>query len=175
MFIYTLIGYQVMVTVLKARNDLAYQMALLSSELTEIFANAPVTPQSNPSDDVPLATDTGGLRKAVEGDCPVCVMEFESDDDIVWCKAACGNNIHRQCFEQWARSKLGVVKCVYCRTIWKGDEDSVKRVAKGGVGVMNEEGYVNVGAELGSSIERDTSSYHQHWVTRQYGDPYHRY
>jgi hypothetical protein len=164
-----------MVKVLKARNKLAYQLAFLSSELTEIFANAPATPQSSPSDETALTTDTGGLRKAIEGDCPVCVMEFESDDDIVWCKAACGNNIHRQCFEQWAKSKPGAVMCVYCRTIWEGDEDSIKRIAKGGAGAVNVEGYVNVGAELGLSNERDMSSYHQYWVDRQYANPYHRY
>jgi len=89
----------VMVNILKARDDLAYQLALLSTELTEIFANAPATPQSN--DGTSTATDTGGSRKTVEGDCPVCVMEFEAGDDIIWCKAACGNNIHRGCFEQW--------------------------------------------------------------------------
>lgn len=88
-----------MVNILKAREDLGYQLALLSTELNEIFANAPTTPQS--SEDASSATDTGGKQKKVEGDCPVCVMEFEPKEDIIWCKAACGNNIHRQCFEQW--------------------------------------------------------------------------
>lgn len=98
-----------MVNILKAREDLAYQLALLSTELVEIFANAPVTPQS--SDGAPsTSTDTGGSRKPIEGDCPVCVMEFDESDkseEILWCKGACGNNIHRHCFEQWARSKPG--------------------------------------------------------------------
>ncbi|KAK0107138.1 hypothetical protein ONS95_003844 [Cadophora gregata] len=162
----------VMVNVLRAREDLAYQLALLSTELIEIFANAPVTPQS--SDSAPsTATDTGGSRKPVEGDCPVCVMEFDESDkseEILWCKGACGNNIHRQCFEQWARSKPGPVKCVYCRTPWKGDEDSLKRISKSGQ--VNEEGYVNVAGELGLSGQRDMSTYHQVWVRRQFGDGY---
>lgn len=158
-----------MVNVLKARDDLAYQLALMSTELNEIFRNAPVTPQSDSSEASSIATDTGGLRKAIEGDCPVCVMEFEASDDIVWCKAACGNNIHRQCFEQWARSKPGAVKCVYCRTVWKGDDDSLERIAKGVRGTVNHEGYMNVAAELGLSGVRDMSSYHSHWVSRQYG------
>jgi len=64
----------VMVNVLKAREDLAYQLALLTSELREIFANCPVTPQTKDGS----STDTGGSRKPVEGDCPVCVMEFEA-------------------------------------------------------------------------------------------------
>lgn len=164
-----------MVNVLKARQDLAYQLALLSTELNEIFANAPATPQSGSSDAPSIATDTGGVRKAVEGDCPICVMEFEEGDDIVWCKAACGNNVHRQCFEQWARTKPGTVKCVYCRSAWKGDEDTIKRVSKGGLGMVNDEGYLNVAAEFGLSTERDMSSYHPRWVNRQYGNAYHRY
>ena len=93
-----------MVNVLKAREDLAYQLAFLSMELVEIFANAPVTPSS---DAAALSTDTGGSRKLIEGDCPVCVMEFKEGEPILWCKAACGNNIHQHCFEQWARSKPG--------------------------------------------------------------------
>jgi len=153
-----------MVNVLKSPEHLAYQLALLSTELTEIFSNAPSTPQSSPSS---TSTDTGGSRKPIEGDCPVCVMPFEAGEDIIWCKAACGNNIHRHCFEQWARSKPGQVKCVYCRTPWKGDEDSIKRIVKGGQ--VNDEGYVNVGGELGLSGQRDMSSYHPYWVSRQRG------
>jgi hypothetical protein len=156
-----------MVNVLKAREDLAYQLALLSSELTEIFANSPAIPQADST-----ATDTGGHRKPIEGDCPVCVMDFDingKSEEIIWCKGACGNNIHRHCFEQWARSKPGQVKCVYCRTPWKGDEDSIKRIAKDG-GAVNQEGYVNVGSQLGLSGERDMSTYHPYWVRRQFGD-----
>lgn len=163
-----------MVNVLKAREDLAYQSALLSTELTEIFTNAPVTPQSSESA-CSTSTDTGGIRKPLEGDCPVCVMEFQVADDVIWCKAACGNNIHRDCFEQWAKSKPGVAKCVYCRSHWKGDEDSVKRIAKSGLGEMNEEGYVNVAGELGISTERDTSTYHPYRANRPYGRRYDRY
>jgi hypothetical protein len=156
----------VLVNILKTREDLAYQLAFLSTELTEIFANAPSTPQSG--DAAAASTDTGGSRKPIEGDCPVCVMEFESGEDIVWCKAACGQNIHRQCFEQWAKSKPGQVKCVYCRSLWKGDEDSIKRISKGG-GVVNHEGYVNVAGELGISTHRDMGSYHPYWVRQQQG------
>ncbi len=161
-----------MVNVLKAREDLAYQLALLSTEVREIFANAPVTPQSLDVS-TSTATDTGGSRKPVEGDCPVCVMEFDESDkleEIMWCKGACGNNIHRTCFEQWARSKIGPAKCVYCRTPWKSDEESIKRVSKSGM--VNKEGYVNVSGELGLSGRRDVSSYHQYWVRREFGGGY---
>ncbi|KAG9235048.1 hypothetical protein BJ875DRAFT_504274 [Amylocarpus encephaloides] len=158
----------VLVNVLKAREDLAYQLAFLSTELAEIFASAPATPQSSESS---TSTETGGHRKPIEGDCPVCVMEFDDSDkpeDILWCKAACGNNIHRHCFERWAKSKPGEVRCVFCRTPWNGDEDSIKRIAKSG-GKVGADGYVNVAGELGLSGHRDTSSYHQPWAARQYG------
>lgn len=79
----------------------------------------------------------------------------------MWCKAACGNNIHKGCFEQWARSQKGrEVRCVYCRAPWQGDEDSIKNIkAKGKV---NSEGYVNVAAELGLSGTRGKQSILEH-------------
>ncbi|CAL3967392.1 unnamed protein product [Diplocarpon coronariae] len=159
----------VMVNVLKAPENLAYQLALLSTEVAKIFANAPVTPQSSNAT-VSTATDTGGFRKPIEGDCPVCVMKFDENDksdDIFWCKGACGNNIHRYCFEQWAKSQPGTPKCVYCRTPWKGDADSIQRISKGDQ--VNQEGYVNISRELGLSGERDMSSYYQSWVRREFG------
>ncbi|RDL37802.1 Uncharacterized protein BP5553_05235 [Venustampulla echinocandica] len=158
----------VLVNVLKAREDLAYQLAFLAAELVEIFTNAPFTPQSD--EGTASTTDPGSNRKPIEGDCPICVMEFDESDkveDIVWCKAACGNNVHRLCFEQWAKSKPGEVKCVYCRTPWEGDEDSIKRISKGGR--INDEGYVNVAGELGLSGHRDMSTYHPYWVQRVHG------
>ncbi|PBP21713.1 RING finger domain protein (Znf1) [Diplocarpon rosae] len=154
----------VMVNVLKAPENLAYQLALISTELAEIFANAPVTPQSS-SAAASIATDTGGFRKPIEGDCPVCVMNFDESnksEDILWCKGVCGNNIHRHCFEQWAKSQPGTPKCVYCRAPWKGNADSIKRISKHGQ--LSQEGYVNISSELGLSGERDISSYHQFWI-----------
>lgn len=60
------------------------------------------------------AEDNDGNRKSIEGDCPICFMEFEPDEELVWCKAACGNNIHKACFEQWvATSRSSGVRCVY--------------------------------------------------------------
>jgi len=97
-------------------------------------------------------------------------MEFEASDkleDILWCKGACGQNIHRHCFEQWARNKPGPVKCVYCRTLWNGDKSTIKKISKSGP--VNEEGYVNIGGKLGLSQQRDMSSYHQYWVRQEFG------
>lgn len=155
-----------MVNILKAREDLAYQLALLTTELTEIFAGAPITQAL--STGASLSTDTGGTRKPIEGDCPVCVMAFEEGEDLVWCKAACGQNVHRACFEKWQQSKPGQqAKCVFCRSLWKGEVKDVSKIVK--TGEKNHEGYVNVSGDLGISQERDMSSYHPFWVARQRG------
>lgn len=41
-------------------------------------------------------------------------MEFEPEkEEIVWCRAACGNNIHKTCFQQWAFTQRAQgVRCV---------------------------------------------------------------
>ncbi|KAL8945959.1 MAG: hypothetical protein Q9222_007579 [Ikaeria aurantiellina] len=159
--------------VLKAPAELEYQLAFLSSELKRIFDAAPL----------PAATDDAAAaayadhqdraqptnRKAIAGDCPICFMEFEPEkgEEIVWCKAACGNNIHKHCFERWVKSSGGKhVKCVYCRTRWQGDTPSISKIMKEGRKV-NEEGYVNIAEQLGLSGPRDTSTYHPYWVRRQ--------
>lgn len=148
--------------VLRAPEHLQYQLAFLSSELREIFAAAPATASTSASSDAP------SNRKEVSGDCPICFteLEAETEDSIVWCRAACGNNLHKDCFEQWARSQAGKeIRCVYCRTPWKRDEESLERVKN--AGEVNGEGYVNVAGELGLSGARDYSTYHQHWVRRR--------
>ncbi|KAI4129207.1 MAG: hypothetical protein LQ338_002366 [Usnochroma carphineum] len=96
--------------VLKAPEHLQYQLSFLSSELREIFAQAP-TPVEKASG----KEEVDGKRKEIAGDCPICFMEFEPEkEEIVWCKAACGNNIHKHCFEQWAKSQgMTKVTCVY--------------------------------------------------------------
>lgn len=80
-------------------------------ELREIFQRVPISPKDNASTD-----DTSGKRKPVEGDCPICFMEFDpKTEDIVWCKTACGNNVHKTCFQRWAATQRtnGGVRCVY--------------------------------------------------------------
>lgn len=74
--------------VLKAPEHLKYQKAFLSSELKELFANAPPLPAQVAKDD-----PKDGKRKALEGDCPVCFTEF-GDESVTWCRSSCGNNIH---------------------------------------------------------------------------------
>jgi Ring finger domain len=151
-------------TVLRAPENMQYQMAFLSSELREIFENAPPIPTNGAEN-----KDKDGIRKPIEGECPICYMDFdEENNDLVWCKAACGNNMHKSCFEQWAASRRGsTVKCVFCRTPWQMDNKDLELVRK--AGAVNEEGYVNVAEQFGISEVRDHSPYHQRWVRRTLG------
>ncbi|KXS97768.1 hypothetical protein AC579_8820 [Pseudocercospora musae] len=154
----------VLARVLRVRPDLEYQLAFISSELREIFERAP-----------PLPTQTGhetprdGNRKPLEGECPICCVDFEPEnakEEIVYCKAACGNNIHKECFAQWAATKTnGNVPCPFCRTPWESNEDVVKKVAK--TGKRSAEGYVNVAGQLGLSGRRDYSTYNEFWLRRE--------
>ena len=156
----------VLARVLRVPADLEYQLAFLSSELREIFTLAPPLPSEQGDN-----TKKDGNRKPLEGECPICCVDFEpenSSEEVVYCRAACGNNVHKECFEQWAATKKGgSVTCPFCRTPWQGDEDTLKKVARSGK--VNDEGYVNVASQLGLSGQRDYSSYHQHWVRRQFG------
>lgn len=152
-----------LVNVLKAPPHLQYQLAFLSSELREIFATAHLLPTR-----VETADDTSGKRKSVEGECPICYMDFDEDsNELVWCRAACGNNMHKSCFDQWAASQRGsVVKCVYCRTPWQSSDSSLSKVAQ--QGIVGEDGYLNVAHLTGQSTVRDVSTYHPRWVRRNY-------
>jgi hypothetical protein len=151
----------VLARVLRARYELVYQLALLGSELREIFANAPLSSSLAGDDcDGGGGGSGGGNRKPVEGDCPICFCEMEvagsGAEAIVWCRAACGQNVHKGCFETWAATKRrqgeGEVTCPYCRSVWQGDEDMVKKIER--TGKLNEEGYVNVADQLGISTQR---------------------
>jgi hypothetical protein len=153
----------VMSRILRAPPDLEYQLAFTSSELKDIFSNAPPLPSEIASNDV-----QDGNRKPVEGECPICCCDFElsSSETVVYCKAACGNNIHKDCFSKWAATKSGqTITCPFCRSPWQGDEIQLKEVAKGGS--RNAEGYVNVASQLGLSGRRDYSTYNSFWVRGQ--------
>ncbi|KAL8812079.1 MAG: hypothetical protein Q9223_007384, partial [Gallowayella weberi] len=93
--------------VLKAPDHLQYQLAFLTSELHLIFSQAPPLPVADADPSSNNNTNTPSNRKEITGDCPICFMEFEphKKEEIVWCKAACGNNIHKDCFDQWARAQ----------------------------------------------------------------------
>jgi len=144
-------------TVLKAPENLVYQLAYLSSELREIFSGAPPIPTDTASPD-----DTDRKRKPIEGDCPICFQEMAAGDELVWCKAACGNNAHSECWDQWAAIKRGggaAVTCVYCRTPWQLDHGGVASLTR--TGAVGDDGYINVAEQFGISRTRDYSVYNR--------------
>lgn len=92
-------------------------------------------------------------RKDTDGDCPICFCTFDTKSpmSIVWCHT-CGQNIHDECFEKWAKTKAGDATCPYCRgpwedNHWEANPEIIAKVQKD-KGVMRE-GYVNVAAQLG--------------------------
>ncbi|PLB54367.1 RING finger domain protein [Aspergillus steynii IBT 23096] len=153
----------VLAIVLKAPPHLQYQLAFLSSELRQIYQQSSL----RVTETTPENKD--GNRKAVDGDCPICFMEFEPDkEEIVWCRAACGNNIHKTCFQKWAATQRAQgVTCVYCRSPWQSDTSDLNLENLMKEGTVSQEGYINVASQMGLSGERDHSTYHQPWVIRQ--------
>ncbi|RYP69307.1 hypothetical protein DL771_006182 [Monosporascus sp. 5C6A] len=144
----------VMARVLRARFDLVYQLALLPSELREIFSQAP--PIEISDDHSAKEREEDNNRKAVDGDCPICFTPLESPDDTVYCRAQCGQNMHTECFEMWAATKRASardrVTCPMCRAPWQGDDIVVKKLQN--TGVIGDEGYVNIAGQLGISRMR---------------------
>ncbi|KAK3624818.1 hypothetical protein LTR56_020783 [Elasticomyces elasticus] len=137
----------VLLNVLKVPEHLAhlrYQNALLTSELHEIFDNAPELP----IDIAANAEPTDGNRKPLTDDCPICFTDFEGDKKAVYCRTSCGNNIHTVCFKQWEKVKAGNVTCPFCRAPWESEDDEKKKkvnVAKIALpGQISASGYQNV-------------------------------
>jgi len=154
----------VMLRVLKVPENIGYQLALVSSELRDIFKNAPPIPNaaSGSADDADGETDHN--RKKIEGECPICYTDFEpKSDDIVYCKASCGNNVHKECMRAWNAAKAGKATCPYCRAPWENDAGFGGKVDLANVKETSE-GYLNVAGDLGISRVRDYSTYHQPWV-----------
>ncbi|KIW05278.1 hypothetical protein, variant 3 [Verruconis gallopava] len=143
----------VLVRVLKATNY--WQRAYLASELREIFSKAPPI--------VPVdAERCDNDRKPIheEDTCPICFMEFQDGlEGTVYCKAACGNNIHKECFDQWAASRkrsAAPVTCPFCRSRWIDADGSQGRISIDMLKQrsINSEGYINVAQDLGISTQR---------------------
>lgn len=145
-----LTSLQILHRVLKAPYHLVYQLGLLSSELRQIYDKLPQRG----------ADDDAKNRKAVEGECAICYMDLDQKDkkSTVWCRAACGQNLHRVCFDTWARTCSGrAVTCPLCRSPWEMDErtDAVASVDTSR-GVEGVDGYLNVADQLGISGGRGT-------------------
>ncbi|CZT24691.1 uncharacterized protein RCC_10418 [Ramularia collo-cygni] len=129
--------------VLKAPEHLKYQKAFLSSELKELFAAAPPLPAQ-----VAKAEPKDGKRKAVEGDCPVCFTEF-GEESVTWCRTSCGNNIHTECLQEWAKAKTARLSCPFCRADWEfADKDQAIITEVEMPTTTDKGGYLNVYDQL---------------------------
>jgi hypothetical protein len=162
----------VMLRVLKAREDVAYQLALVSSELREVIKNAPPIPGvETDGKDGTEQEGQDGNRKPIEGECPICYDELGDNEAIVYCKASCGNNVHKACMRNWIAVSKGKATCPYCRAKWEADTEFEGKL--GNVDMKNlernEDGYANVAGQLGLNGERDYSTYHQFWVRQHLG------
>jgi len=169
-----------------SNSEYVYQKALLTTELEEIFANAPQTlfgthmandavrreynkAMGDGDDDTAGDITTSEVkRKPLEGDCPVCMDDIDESEATTWCRAQCGNNVHVQCFKEWKKNAIRSgqdVVCMYCRAEWiDGPKDKVagqKKKGKKGKNSGFNEGYMNLAVEQGVSRTRDTSSYYR--------------
>ncbi|KAK3395446.1 hypothetical protein B0T20DRAFT_481806 [Sordaria brevicollis] len=143
----------VLARVLRAKYEYVYQLAFLSHELKEIFDNAPPIIDDKYSD--AAKAEGNKERKPVEGDCPICFTEMKPEVTslLVWCRAACGKNVHSHCFEVWAATKFkrdgpgAVVACPFCKSAWEGDKPLVDDIKKAS---LLKEGYVNIADQLGA-------------------------
>ncbi|KAH7359982.1 hypothetical protein BKA66DRAFT_471523 [Pyrenochaeta sp. MPI-SDFR-AT-0127] len=161
----------VMLRVQKAQEQFAYQLALTTSELREIIKNAPPIPGVETDGKDGTEDGQDGNRKPIEGECPICYDELDDREAIVYCKASCGNNVHKDCMQKWMTISRGKATCPYCRAKWDEDTDfggKLGNVVMTGL-EKNEDGYVNVAGQLGLSGQRDYSTYHPFWVRRHLG------
>ena len=73
---------------------------------------------ASPLHQIELASpeDVDNVRKPVEDACPICFMDFDPSEEVTWCKAGCGNNVHKLCFDKWIstnKASGSAVRCVY--------------------------------------------------------------
>lgn len=77
-------------------------------------------------------------------DCYICLEPFDGRENILWCKAQCGKNVHRRCFQRWAEMADGNVMCghwwvfvssCFCLEMWWADFDGWVVVVLIGLGV----------------------------------------
>lgn len=95
------------------------------SDSTRSFSND-TSSTRNPATSSGSAYQDTVARRPVEGDCGICMSALRddnsSDEDLVWCRAQCGNNFHRGCLREWIDHRSGgnlLPTCPFCRTLWQ--------------------------------------------------------
>ncbi|KAG5179073.1 hypothetical protein JKP88DRAFT_327812 [Tribonema minus] len=154
-----------------------YQAALLQSELQEIFENAPPSAAdvlanqrvrkefeklSGKVADGEAAEEEQKGGRAIEADdeCPICFEGLLPEPGsavpgrpLVCCNGGCGKSLHKECQGAWAmaESRMG-------RQISQPWQDAAGSAAAR----IGEEGYTNIAAVAGLSMQRDTSTYNSY-------------
>ncbi|TFK33867.1 hypothetical protein BDQ12DRAFT_690526 [Crucibulum laeve] len=169
------------------RSGLWYQKALLTSELEEIFANAPPAPNSlahphvraafaramgkEKEGDAPAEPEASQGKRRIPGeddDCPICYdsMYQVAEAKLTFCEE-CGNALHLECFQQWSKTSAATGKaltCVWCRSPWSSGARAASATPLPGGATMQKgvwgRSYVNLAGVSGISPQRDTSSYY---------------
>ncbi|KAJ9482357.1 hypothetical protein VN97_g11073 [Penicillium thymicola] len=125
--------------------ELRYQQTFLPSELRKMLATLSSKRKLNTTS---LAST--GDRKPVEGECPICFSDFKPNQKTTW-RQDCGSNFHQACFEKWGAAMQAsddVVRCLYCKVPWKGDEHETSYATGKAVGTEERRSklkYPNVG------------------------------
>ncbi|KIP11425.1 hypothetical protein PHLGIDRAFT_474436 [Phlebiopsis gigantea 11061_1 CR5-6] len=151
-----------------------YQKALLTTELQEIFASAPLAPNDMAHARVreAYAVATGkavassSSQKAArkipkeDDDCVICYegMHGVAEAKLAFCDT-CRNALHKECMQQWARHKGAQVDCPICRGPWAG-AGAAPTAAGTSRAARSAEGYLNLSSAAGLSPVRDASSYY---------------
>lgn len=77
---------------------------------------------------VSLKTNGIILQKKIEDDdiCPICLDTlYDCDEEIVFCKYYCGNNIHKECFDIINDNKTDIT-CLYCFKPWISNKSTLQ-------------------------------------------------
>lgn len=86
----------------------------LRAEIREKMLNIPQLCYG-PSTSQSVGAKPTATRKPIEGnDCPICFEELKEGEALFWCSASCGNSIHTDCWNQWAKYQKTDL-CVLCR------------------------------------------------------------
>ncbi|KAF8902798.1 hypothetical protein CPB84DRAFT_1775471 [Gymnopilus junonius] len=164
-----------------------YQKALLTSELEEVFRNAPLAPNSiahahireaharatgKIAPEAPSTIPDAGKKRipGPDDDCPICYdgMHGVAETLLIFCEE-CGNALHKECFQQWkqtSRAQYKDLTCVWCRAKWieapgPGGPNTPNVRGVAGATMSNRgHGYLNLAGVAGISPVRDTSTYY---------------
>ncbi|KAG0611057.1 hypothetical protein M758_7G111400 [Ceratodon purpureus] len=137
---------------MSATNEGVLASQLVRQRFHEITGPDPET-NARPNDTV------NSIQRDLEGDCPICYEAMAGNngkpgEPVVFCKS-CGNNVHRDCFEKWSRSKRstgGRVTCIYCRAEWDDIRSKKSQKSETAHG-----GYVNLASYSEGHAHEDTS------------------